>query len=101
MTDKIHSRRNNVTDDAKRIQETQERMAVLLRTSIAHISAIPEGQIFLNLIMRECGFDQPSIVLNPNTMDINKDTMIINEALRGLYIKLRRMIPEKPGSSSA
>lgn len=94
MDEKIYSRRRKVEEESKHIKDTQERMQKLLRDSIAHISAIPEGQIFLNLIMRECGFHEPSLVLNPNTMDINANTMIINEALRGLYVKLRRMIPE-------
>ena len=94
MDDRIKSRRKQVSEETKRIEDTQERMQKLLRDSIAHISAIPEGQIFLNLIMRECGFQEPSLVLNPSTMDVNVNTMIINEALRGLYVKLRRMIPE-------
>ena len=92
---KIHSRRKAVEADSKRIKDTQERMTQLMRGAINHIAAVPEGQIFLNLIMRECGYQEPSLVLNPQTMDINTNTMIINEALRGLYVKLRRMIPEQ------
>lgn len=92
---KIHTRRKAVEADSKRIKDTQERMSQLLRSSVAHIAALPEGQIFLNLIMRECGYQEPSLVLNPQTMDVNTNTMIINEAVRGLYVKLRRMIPEQ------
>ena len=94
MDEKIYSRRQKVNEESKRIKDIQERMQKLHKDSIAHVAATPEGQIFLNIIMRECGFHEPSIVLNPQTMDVNANTMIINEALRGFYVKLRRMIPE-------
>ena len=94
MDEKIYSRRKGVEAESKRIKDIQERMQKLKRDSIIHISGTPEGQIFLNILMRECGFHEPSIVLNPQTMDVNANTMIINEALRGFYVKLRRMIPE-------
>ena len=70
-------------------------MTQLMRGAVNRIAASPDGQIFLNLIMRECGYQEPSLVLNPQTMDVNINTMIINEALRGLYVKLRRMIPDQ------
>ena len=92
--DKIYSRRKGVEAESKRIKEVQERMDKLRKGAIMHVASSPEGQIFLNIIMRECGFHEPSIVLNPQTMDVNANTMIINEALRGFYVKLRRMIPE-------
>ena len=92
---KIHTRRKAAEADSKRIKETQERMTQLMRGAVNRIAASPDGQIFLNLIMRECGYQEPSLVLNPQTMDVNINTMIINEALRGLYVKLRRMIPDQ------
>ena len=94
MNEEIYSRHKKADAESRRIKDTQDRMQKLHRDAVANVSATPEGQIFLNIIMRECGFHEPSIVVNPQTMDVNQNTMLINEALRGFYVKLRRMIPE-------
>lgn len=96
MEDRVHRRVKEDTDDnAKRIKDYHERLNNLFRLSMARIASTPDGQIVLNLIMRECGYHEPGLVLNTQTMDINVNSVIANEAIRGLYIKLRRMIPEQ------
>lgn len=79
--------------DNKDIKDVQERMTHLKRSAIRHIASIPEGKIFLNILMTECGFMESNIHQNPQSLDININSMLVNEALRSLYVKLRRLIP--------
>lgn len=83
------------TEENKIIKEVQERMEILKRDAIRTISASPEGRIFLNILMTECGFHRPSLVQQYQTGEINEKALIVNEAIRGLYLRIRSMIPEK------
>lgn len=80
---------------AKEIEERNRQLQNLKERAISHIASIPEGRIFLNILMTECGFHESSIVQNVQTREIVKDALIINEAIRGLYLKIRRMIPKE------
>lgn len=85
-------------DKAKRIKDSSEAAAALheLKTkAVRHIASIPEGRIFLNILMTECGYQLPSIVKNAQTGEIIHDAVIVNEAIRGLYLKIRSMIPKE------
>lgn len=91
--DKMYSRLNNVKDESKKIKDVQDRMAKVQNEAVRHIAAIPEGQIFLNILMRECGYNQPNIVRSEATGLIDVNATLVNEAIRGLYVRMRRLIP--------
>jgi hypothetical protein len=61
--------------------------------AIRAVAATPEGRIFINFLMGECGFTLSSIVMNEQTNEINTSAMLCNEALRRLYLNIRRLIP--------
>lgn len=87
--------RTNRAEENKTIKEVQDRMEALKRDAIRTISASPEGRIFLHILMVECGFQKPSLVQQYQTGEINEKALIVNEAIRGLYLRIRSMIPEK------
>lgn len=53
-----------------------------------------EGRDFVRWLEEQCGFLKPSTVLDPNTSEIRTGPMIHNEALRGLFLIIRREIPK-------
>lgn len=89
----VYSRLNDKRNKSLKIQELNERLTTLQSKAVRHIASIPEGQIFLNILMRQCGFHEPSIVQSLQTGEVNTNATIVNEAIRGLYVQFRRMIP--------
>jgi len=89
----VYSRLNDKRNKSQKIQEVNERLTALQTKAVRHIAGIPEGQIFLNILMRQCGFHEPSIVQSLQTGEVNANATIVNEAIRGLYVQIRRMIP--------
>ena len=86
----VYSRLN---DKRNKSLKSQEYLTTLQSKAVRHIASIPEGQIFLNILMRQCGFHEPSIVQSLQTGEVNTNATIVNEAIRGLYVQFRRMIP--------
>lgn len=80
---------------SKEVEERNKQLQNLKERAISHIASTPEGRIFLNILMTECGFHEPSLVQNSQTREIVKDALIINEAIRGLYVRLRKLIPKE------
>jgi len=89
----VYSRLNDKKGESKKIQDINARLTQMQRKAVDHIAGIPEGKIFLNILMRQCGFHEPSIVQSLQTGEVNANATIVNEAIRGLYVQVRRMIP--------
>lgn len=59
------------------------------------VAKTESGQIFLRHIMTECGFKEPSTIMNPVTKEILEGSTLFNEAKRGLWLDVRKLIPVK------
>ena len=88
-----YSRLTDKQNKTSEIKDLQDRMTDMQKKAVSHIASIPEGRIFLNILMRKCGFQEPSIVQNLQTGEINTQALLVNEAIRGLYLEVRKMIP--------
>jgi len=55
------------------------------------ISSQHEGQVFLKALMRECGYQKPSVVLTKSN-EVEIRGTIYNEARRGVWLDLRDII---------
>lgn len=87
------SRNSKRTDAIKAEAEAANKAKELKDRAIRHIASIPEGRIFLHILMDECGFNKPSIYKDAQgSIDVN--AIIINEAIRGLYLQIRNAIPK-------
>lgn len=51
-----------------------------------------EGKIFLRWLCKECGFHAPSSVMDPSSLEINFHATVHNEARRGVYLTIRKML---------
>jgi len=58
--------------------------------------ATESGQRVLLWLMKECGFLEPSCVLSPTTLEINKESTVYNEAKRDVYLRLRKLLRSRP-----
>ena len=67
-------------------------LAMGIRKAIQDIAITSSGQLFLHWFMKECGFHSSSIAIDTEGK-IDKDGLLINEALRRFYINIRRHIP--------
>lgn len=73
---------------AKRVEQVDEaakreaRIRQILNTTFKG----PEGAAALRYIVGLCGYNTSSLVVNPQTVDINKDSMLWNEAKRETYV---------------
>lgn len=88
-----YSRRAEQDKKRKEIEDLNTRMQKLYQDAIRHVASIPEGQIFLALLMSECGFQKSSLLQNLETNDICVNAMLVNEGIRSLYVKIRQYIP--------
>ncbi len=66
-----------------------------LRNIFAVVCGQAEGILVFRHIMRQCGYQKPSVVANPNSGEINTNSTVYNEARRNLYLSLRKLIPQK------
>ena len=54
------------------------------------------GKRVLLYLMRECGYQSPSTVLDPKTLEVKKESTVYNEARRDIYLRLRSMLKADP-----
>lgn len=64
-----------------------------LRLDVVRLANTNHGQAVLKAIMRECGYQKPSILANPQSGEINPLGTIYNEARRNLWLWLRKYVP--------
>jgi hypothetical protein len=66
---------------------------IKFRQDMARLANTNSGQAILRAIMRECGFQKPSILANPQSGEINPMGTVYNEARRNIWLWLRKAIP--------
>lgn len=54
------------------------------------------GKRVLFWLMNECGFLQPSVVMDHATGMVMKESTVYNEAKRDIYLRIRKMLKTKP-----
>lgn len=68
----------------------------IVKRALGRLVETKDGQIFINYLMKESGFNLSSLVMDVNTSEINPLATIYNEARKTLYYKVRGLIkPEK------
>jgi len=55
----------------------------------------PAGLMVLRYLMRDCGFGQTSLVMNPQTFEINTVGSVYNEARKDVYIRIRKLLSKE------
>lgn len=63
--------------------------------AFARVAKSEDGIKLLRHLMSECGFKSPSMVMNAQTKEILTDATLWNEAKRGVWLDLRKLIPKK------
>jgi len=82
-------------DQNTEIKKTQEQMNEILQRSFRYVAATPEGQVVLNHLMNLCGYHSIGSMSDAKTGEILINNTIHNEAIRGVWAKLRLSIPQK------
>lgn len=63
-----------------------------IKRVIQDVAVTPEGKAFFFWFMKTCGYQSSSITLD-EANKIDKDALLINEALRRMYLNVRAFIP--------
>ena len=63
--------------------------------AVARLVRTEDGKIFINYLMRECGFARSSITVDTNSLEINTMSTIYNEARKTVYYKIRELIQQE------
>lgn len=72
--------------------ERLKKIQALKSHAYTGLASTNEGRLFLYFMMKDCGYNATSLVMN-DSKEINRDAMIINEALRNFYLNIRKFIP--------
>ncbi len=91
MTTLPEARRKSKAIQQKKLEEVRKKYAI----DFADICAKAEGRNVLRYIMNQCGYQKPSVVVDPTTGEINDRSTLYNEARRNLYLDLRKFIPTR------
>lgn len=78
----------NKNDNKRRL----EVLASLKKKAYASLASTSEGRLVLYFMMKDCGFTATSLVKDEKN-NIMVEPTIVNEALRGYYLGVRRFIP--------
>lgn len=54
------------------------------------------GKTMLGYLLRECGFHAPSVIVDPTSREINKESTVYNEARRDVYLRVRALLKSRP-----
>lgn len=87
MTDK-----EKTTEFEKKRVQKQQAYTNLLVESVNRLANTDDGQVFLNYLMKECGFSTSSIVIDEQTKEINSKSTIYNEARKTVYYNVRKLL---------
>lgn len=85
-------------DRQKRAEERQAQQAEAQKRAAKYIGAIrrclasSDGQLFLFWLMKQCAWDDTSLVTDPTSGEINQLASIYNEARRGVYLNVRDLL---------
>jgi hypothetical protein len=60
---------------------------------VANVLATDSGKELFRFLFEVCGYEQPSVVLDGKTGQIDTEKMLYNEARRSVYIQLRALAP--------
>lgn len=67
----------------------------VVKRALDRLAKTEDGKIFLNYLMRECGFARSSITVDATSLEINTLSTIYNEARKTVYYKVRELIKQE------
>lgn len=76
---------------AKDDREKKKRAIALLRKDFDETFASAAGQNVLRWIMDQCGYQRPSVTVDPASTEINPLSTVYNESRRNLYLGIRAL----------
>ena len=66
-----------------------------IKQAVANVAKTLDGRLFLRMLRNSCGGDGFHVMMNPNTGEINKDLLMVNDSKRDLWLEIRQLIPVK------
>lgn len=80
-------------EDKKKAVEKLKAEHERLKDAIEAVSDTVPGKVLLRYLNYICGFDKSSLVVHPQTGEINAVATAYNESRRSVYLQLRSMVP--------
>lgn len=66
------------------------------KKSVTKVANTGDGQLFLYYLMKECGYQMPSVVTDGSSGKLLMDSTIYNEARRDIYLRVRNLLKDSP-----
>lgn len=79
--------RRSRLEDAQKRRITED---ARLRGHIDNVLRTESGRALFAYLFKDCGYNQSSIIVNPNSMELNLTSTAHNEARRSVYVRLRK-----------
>lgn len=80
------------TNNKQSAEEVARKLRAELRANFDAVAKRPEGKKVLRWIKDYCGFGKSSMVMNPNTYEINSVGVVYNEARKDVYYAIRHLL---------
>ena len=80
------------TTSKQSAEEIAKKLRAELRANFDAVAKTPEGKKVLRWIMNYNGYGKTSMIMNPNTCEINTIGVVYNEARKDVYYAIRRLL---------
>lgn len=84
-----------MTENKKDKQNKKDTSLAVVKRAINRLVKTKDGQVFLKYLSGLCGFSVSSIVIDPNTGEININSTLYNEARKTVYYNIRQFIQKE------
>ena len=79
-------------NDKKKAEELAKKIKAEIRAYFDAVAKTPEGKKVFRWIKEYSGYGTTSMVMNPNTCEINSVGVVYNEARKDVYYAIRRLL---------
>lgn len=73
-------------------KKPQDKTLDIVKRAIGRLVKTKDGQVLFKYLSDLCGFSVSSMVIDPNSMEINTNSTIYNEARKTVYYNIRQLI---------
>ncbi len=92
--EKMRQERERITKEREKVEKKRLQDEKRLRADFTRVCKTESGRNIFRYMMNLCTFQESSLVANTTTLEILPMSTVYNEARRGVYIDIRKLIPK-------
>lgn len=79
----------------KKDKKSQDTTLAIVKRVINRLAKTQDGRVLFKYLSELCGFSVSSIVIDPNSGEINTNSTLYNEARKTVYYRIRQFIQKE------